>query len=241
MSRFLGADVTALASIAGGTLLGGLATAALLSGSNHQDRGPREHAVDVACAAEVSPRIIVSHNSSSSSRVVVAPNVRIGMGSSCAEGAREIHIRSDRGHRDAVFSFEVQGMDQDARERMEEARERIAEAQKRMERAQVRVEAARERMDRTRVERLRRGDDITREAASLEALRSAEKILEQRLRSLEGQGLEELNEIRERMATMEIRLSQDLDQGLREDLVREMRTLRVELDRAQAEARGKGN
>ena len=239
MSRFLGADVTALASIAGGTLVGGLAMATMVSGSDQRDRSAMDlREVNVECAAEVTPRVVVSHNSS---RVVVAPNVRIGIGSSCADGSQEIHVMSRRGKNSTTATFHVRELDADARQRMEEARERIAEAQVQMERARERVEVARERMDRTRLERLRRGDDVSREAASLEALRSAERVLEQRLRRLEGEGLDGLDDVVERMSALEVELRTDLDERIRADVVREMRALRVELDRVQAESRGGGN
>lgn len=264
-TNLLKTDLKALTGIAFGALVGGVATAALAADGDDRHR----HAdveMSAECAVEgTTPRVVVTGRSES--RVIVAPNVRIGVGSSCADG-RQIHVAirdHDSDHKVHVYRLDGE-MDEDARERMDRARERMERAQERIERARERAEQARERSQdareraaeareraaeaRGRLERvdwaevddrLREADAQLRDAATVEALRTAEQVLQNRLRMLEEDGVGNLEEVRERLVDIEARLADDLDAEVREDLTREMRRLRVALDRALAASRGAGN
>lgn len=247
--KLLKTDMTALAGIACGALVGGIATAALAA--ERSDHRHQDVEVSADCAVEgTTPRIVVTGRSES--RVIVAPNVRIGVGSSCADG-REIHVAlRDHDTDTRVHVYRMGEMGEDARERMDRARERMERAQERIEQARERAEQARERAEeaRERMDRvdwdgvddqLRQAEVHLREAATVDALRSAERVLQNRLRLLEEDGVEELDEARERLVEIEARLADDLESEIREELTREMRRLRVELDRMLAESRGKGN
>lgn len=218
-TNLLKTDMKALAGIAFGALLGGVATAALAADGD--DRHPRDVEVSADCAVEgTTPRIVVTGQSES--RVIVAPNVRIGVGSSCADG-REIHVAvrgHDTDHRVHVYRLDGE-MDEAAQERMERVRERMERTQERIERARDRADRARERA----------------EMARLRAAEARERMDRHDLRDDRAA----LDEARERLVDLEARLADDLEAEIREELTREMRRLRQELNRALTANRGTGN
>ncbi|MEQ8329340.1 MAG: hypothetical protein RH859_02630 [Longimicrobiales bacterium] len=208
MKKLLGADVTALACIAGGALVGGVATAALVEAADGPHGAVHAEALDGRCLdTDDAPRVIVAGGEGA--RIVVAPGVRIGAGSHCVEGRHEVRIHH------AIRE------------------DRIREVRIRVDRRQVRSEEVRERMEEARVREARAG------------LEAAERVLDQRLRMLEDEGIEGLDEFRLRIQALDERLASgieaDIDAEVRAAITAEMRALREELDRVRAESRRGGN
>lgn len=223
MRSLWGTDVRALACIAGGALVGGMATAAVADASN----GGHDHvSTSVTCAAEgVTPRVIVVGDASA--RVVVAPGVRIGEGSTCVESSRHIRVHTRVGDDGAVV----------AEVRMRDAEVRMREARARMEEARARADLALERARRIQAAQ----EELSAEEAA-DGLRAAEAILQRRLERMESEGVMELDELRARLAEIDARLDEqlgvDLERALQSELAAEMRRLREDIDRARREGSG---
>lgn len=248
MKKLLGADVTALACIAGGALVGGVATAALVEAADGPHRAVHAEALDGRCLdTDDAPRVIVA--GVEGARIVVAPGVRIGAGSHCVEGRHEVRIhravREDRIREVRIRVDRRQVRSEEVRERMEEARARAEEMHERMEEARVRMDEARERMREVRLDELTSGPDDARVREARAGLEAAERVLDQRLRMLEDEGIEGLDEFRLRIQALDERLTSgieaDIDAEVRAAITAEMRALREELDRVRAESRRGGN
>jgi translation initiation factor IF-1 len=122
----IGTDVIALAAILGSGAVGGVATLALADGDS-VDSDEARYECSVTMSESAAPVVVTLGGDTET--IVVAPNVSVGVGSSCVAGAVIQEIGSERMEREMAR----------ARVRIERAQERMERAQERMERVQIRI------------------------------------------------------------------------------------------------------
>jgi hypothetical protein len=142
----IGTDVIALAAILGSGAVGGVATLALADGDS-VDSDEARYECSVTMSESAAPVVVTLGGDTET--IVVAPNVRVGVGSSCVAGAVVQEISSERmgrvqirvrsGPRVHVRGLEsaLEGLDQNLQKeiqgRLDEEMKRLDERLKRLD------------------------------------------------------------------------------------------------------------